>query len=105
MNYKWTFAEAWQDAASAVGPERPFDAILCPVSPMASIPHDFPVYWGYTSLWNLLDYPSVIIPVKGLEIDPVKDKKDLGYQPQDNPFDKDNWEICMSKFVLVVRKY
>jgi len=101
MNYKWAFAEAWQDSISGGGSERPFDAILCPVSPMASIPHDFPVYWGYTSLWNILDYPSVVMPVKDLEIDPEKDQKDSGYRPRENPFDKDNWEICTGTLVLV----
>lgn len=61
---------------------------------MAGVPHDFPVWWGYTSLWNLLDYPSTIIPLKDFQIDPTKDKKDLGYVPRDNnPFDRPNWEV------------
>ena len=54
------------------------------------------MWWGYTSLWNLLDYPSVIVPVKDLAIDPEKDKKDITYQPRENPFDKENWEVCKS---------
>ncbi|RVX67712.1 hypothetical protein B0A52_07835 [Exophiala mesophila] len=95
LNYKWEFAQSWQDNTSSTdaGPSKAVDAIICPVAPAASIPHSFPVWWGYTSLWNLLDYPSVIVPVKDLVIDPIKDKKDLNYQPRDNPFDKDNWEV------------
>ena len=95
MNYKWSFAEAWQNAGPESGTGGPVDAIICPVSPAASIPHDFPVYWGYTSLWNMLDYPSVIVPVKDVTVDPAIDKKDMDYQPRENPFDKDNWAVCM----------
>lgn len=97
MNHKWAFAQAWQDANPENGSKCPFDAILCPVSPMAAVPHDFPVYWGYTSLWNLLDYPSVVMPVDDLVVDLLKDVKDPDYVPHSNPFDKENWEVCMSR--------
>ncbi|KAF2858676.1 putative amidase [Piedraia hortae CBS 480.64] len=83
--YKALFQQAW-DAAG-------IDVLLCPVSPMAAVPHDFCVWWGYTSLFNLLDYPSTNIPVKGVKVDEQKDVKG-DYQPKkDNPFDKPNWDI------------
>jgi amidase len=29
----------------------------------------FRVWWGYFSLFNLLDYPSIILPIKDVKID------------------------------------
>lgn len=86
-SYKARFQTAW-DAAG-------LDCLLCPVAPQAAVPHDFSVWWGYTSLFNLLDYPSVVMPVKGMTVDKTKDFRDLDYHPREtNPFDKPNWEIC-----------
>ena len=70
--------------------------ILCPCAPMAGVPHDFPVWWGYTTIWNLLDYPSIIMPITDFKISPVDDPKDVSYKPRDNPFDRRNWELCKS---------
>jgi len=65
------------------------DGLICPAGPCAGFPHDFPVWWGYFSIFNLLDYPSIILPIKGMKIDLEKDPKDLGYSPRDNPFDEE----------------
>jgi amidase len=72
------------------------DGLICPAGPCAGIPHGFPVWWGYFSIFNLLDYPSIILPIKDMKVDPQKDARDLTYHPRDNPFDKENWEICKS---------
>ena len=45
-------------------------------------------------MWNLLDYPSTILPLKKFKIDLEKDIKDPQYVPKDNVFDKMNWDIC-----------
>ena len=50
--------------------------------------------WGYTTLWNLLDYPSIIMPLKDFSIGPADDPKNSSYQPRDNAFDRKNWELC-----------
>lgn len=44
-------------------------------------------YWGYTSLWNCLDHPGAIFPLKGLKSDPSIDKVDDSYVPM-NPIDE-----------------
>jgi hypothetical protein len=49
-------------------------------------------WWGYTSQFNLLDYPCVVIPA-GFA-DKEKDKKDYDYEPT-NEKDKENYELCM----------
>ncbi|KAK3616146.1 hypothetical protein LTR56_026147 [Elasticomyces elasticus] len=85
--YKIAFQQAWDAVAGGM------DCIVCPCAPMAGVPHDAPLWWGYTTLMNLLDYPSIILPVKDLVISPEQDPKDLSYQPRDNPFDKANHEL------------
>ncbi|KAK4500486.1 hypothetical protein PRZ48_008675 [Zasmidium cellare] len=86
--YKAAFQRSWDAADGA------YDCIICPSAPMAGVPHDFPLWWGYTTLWNLLDYPSIIMPLKGFTISSQQDPKAAGYSPRSNPFDRANWEIC-----------
>ncbi|KAG7694673.1 hypothetical protein KL951_003850 [Ogataea haglerorum] len=38
-------------------------------------------YWGYTSLWNVLDFPNVVFPT-GLKCDPALDVPDRSYKPR-----------------------
>lgn len=61
---------------------------------MAGYPHDSLPWWGYTTLFNLLDYPSTVLSVKDIKINPKDDPKDMDYKPQNNPFDGINHEIC-----------
>ena len=39
------------------------DAILCPGVPTLAPPHDTSRHWGYTSMFNVLDWPGVTFPV------------------------------------------
>lgn len=92
---KREFAEWWASTAHSASIGRPIDAIICPAAPSASFPHEYAVWWGYFSIWNLLDYPSTIVPLKSFAINPEKDIKDATYVPRgDNPFDSMNQEIC-----------
>jgi hypothetical protein len=68
------------------------DAILCPVGPGAAPPLDCARYWGYTSQWNLLDYPALVFPLT--QVDQQKDVKDT-YQPRN---DKDTYNHNLCKF-------
>ena len=79
-------SEAWTAAE--------MDIMMCPCAPAAGFPHDYPAWWGYTTLFNLLDLPSIIMPVKGFKIDPIRDGKNAEYKPRNNPFDGENWQIC-----------
>jgi len=47
-------------------------------------------YWGYTSVWNLLDYPAAVFPVSK-----VLEKEDSTRGPFLGEQDKENWEQCM----------
>ncbi|EXJ95962.1 hypothetical protein A1O1_01087 [Capronia coronata CBS 617.96] len=79
-------AKVWGDSASAKdttspGPEHdyPVDVILCPVGPGAAPPLNHARYWGYTSQWNLLDYPAMVFPVT--QVDPALDQPEKDYTP------------------------
>ena len=54
------------------------DVILCPAAPTPAPPHNTSRYWGYASIWNLLDYPAVVFPVT--KADPTRDVKEPGYK-------------------------
>lgn len=92
---KAAFANAWKATMSTTATGgQPIDCIICPSASMAGSPHDFPLWWGYTTIWNLIDYPSIIMPFKEFKIDLTLDAKEADYKPLENPFDKPNWEIC-----------
>ncbi|CAG8290532.1 unnamed protein product [Penicillium salamii] len=87
--FKEQFADAWMQTNRITSSGRPMDALICPAAPSAGAPHDFNAYWGYTSMFNFLDYPSTILPVKKFKIDPRIDRLDATYQPlTSNPYDK-----------------
>ncbi|KAI9741783.1 MAG: hypothetical protein M1834_000169 [Cirrosporium novae-zelandiae] len=86
--YREDYAAHWSSTKTAHSDE--VDVILCPAVPSCAPPHECARYWGYTSQWNLLDYPCAIFPVTF--IDQEKDKKEEGYVPM-NDQDKYNYEL------------
>ncbi|KAF5667300.1 general amidase [Fusarium heterosporum] len=89
--YKDQFLTAWNKTS---GNGRPIDALICPPAPGIGYPHNFNTYWGYTALFNLLDYPSAIIPIRNLGISPHQDPVDMQYTPlKTNPYDTANQDI------------
>lgn len=98
-DYKSQFAEAWDKTSQVTFTGRPMDALICPAAPSAGTPHDFNAYWGYTSMFNFLDYPSTILPVAKFNIDPHLDAVNRDYQPvMSNPYDKAYHEMCKIAF-------
>lgn len=66
------------------------DVILCPVGPGSAPKLDTSKWWGYTSQWNLLDYPGLVFPVD--KVDVSKDSTHETHEPR-NELDKENWEL------------
>ncbi|PNP76494.1 hypothetical protein FNYG_09913 [Fusarium nygamai] len=90
-HYKEQFLAAWDKPAHD---GHPIDALICPPAPGVGYPHDFNTYWGYTSLFNLIDYPAAVLPIPGLKVNAEQDPLDSEYVPLDtNPYDKPNHEI------------
>ncbi|KAF2643232.1 amidase [Massarina eburnea CBS 473.64] len=100
--YKSEYAKLWE--------ERDVDVILCPAGPGAAPPIDQARYWGYTSQWNLLDYPALVVPTT--KVNPSVDLSETDYKPR-NEKDKFNHDLYEpSKYInapvsvqLVGRRY
>ena len=94
-DYKREYAKVWNDTATGVDEngelEGMVDVILCPVGPGAAPLLNNAKYWGYTSQWNLLDYPALIFPVT--KVDPAVDVREEGYKPM-NEKDDFNYNLC-----------
>lgn len=53
----------WNSTSATTSNGRPVDVIICPVAPTLAPAHNATRWWGYTSYWNLADYPAVVFPV------------------------------------------
>jgi len=95
-SFKSKMAEWWNSTRTMVKTGRSIDGIICPVHPSTSYPHNFPSWWGYTSLWNILDYPSATLPIKRFKISVDADPKNMDYKPLPNPFDERTHTMCKS---------
>ncbi|KAI0931510.1 hypothetical protein AcW1_001101 [Taiwanofungus camphoratus] len=60
--FRSRIAAHWNDTRSRTATGRPVDAVLSPVAPTLAPPHDTTRWWGYTSYWNLMDFPAVVFP-------------------------------------------
>lgn len=83
--YRREYAAKWNETV--------VDAIMCPVAPGVAPKHDTAKYWGYTAVWNLLDYPAAVFPV-----DKVDKGVDQRYEREDymSGTDEREWEKCKS---------
>jgi len=53
----------WNSTAKTTKSGRVVDAVIMPVTPTASFRPTQGMYFGYTAIWNLLDYSVVTVPV------------------------------------------
>ncbi|KAK8043061.1 hypothetical protein PG994_013544 [Apiospora phragmitis] len=81
--YRQEYAELWNKKADV-------DVILCPVGPGVAPKLNAARYWGYTSQWNLLDYPAVVFPVND-HVSPEKDGAPIADYGPRNDADEYNW--------------
>ncbi|KAI4169070.1 MAG: hypothetical protein LQ343_005933 [Gyalolechia ehrenbergii] len=65
--YRLEYASRWNKTATTNADngrsEQMVDVILCPAGPGPAPFLNCSRYWGYTSQWNLLDYPALVFPV------------------------------------------
>lgn len=81
---------AYRDEYNRYWNEQGIDMLICPVGPGPAQPHGTSLYCGYTSQWNLLDYPGITFPVTFVDAE-----KDAGYPEGYKPlniFDKELFE-------------
>jgi amidase len=65
------------------------DVILSPCGPTVAPKLNTAKWWGYTSLWNLLNYPAMVFPV---DVVGKEEGRGEGYVGR-NEKDKENWEL------------
>ncbi|THV64885.1 fatty-acid amide hydrolase [Aureobasidium pullulans] len=82
--------ETYRREYHALMKERGVDVILCPAYVGAGVKQHGAKYWGYTSLWNILDQPAVVFPT-GMDVDKSVDVVEEGYSPL-NTKDKEEYE-------------
>lgn len=82
--YRTAYAQRWNEAD--------IDVLLCPAGPSAAPKHDTAKWWGYTSQWNLLDYPSLVFPAGQVDVarDGRRGPDAKGYAGR-NEWDRENW--------------
>ncbi|TDZ41089.1 putative amidase [Colletotrichum trifolii] len=73
--------DALRDGYHRVMKERGVDFILCPAYVGAAARLGEAQYWHYTTIWNMLDQPSVTFPT-GLKVDPKVDVIEKDYRPR-----------------------
>lgn len=88
--YRKEYAKVWNETMSDRD-GRKVDVILCPAAPGVAPKHNTAKYWGYTSQWNLLDYPAIVFPVS--KVDKTKDVAMKNFKPLTD-IDKDHWKLC-----------
>ncbi|KAH6607064.1 amidase [Trichoderma cornu-damae] len=68
------------------------DVVLAPVYPSVAGPHGATRYWGYTAIWNLLQYPAVAMPASRLVGDATAAELNGEYVPK-NELERHYWDI------------
>lgn len=67
------------------------DALLCPAAPTTATPLDEWTSVTYTMLWNLLDYPALVLPAgKVSEVDVADEIHTAVFGPED----QQNYKLC-----------
>ncbi|TFK38849.1 amidase signature domain-containing protein [Crucibulum laeve] len=67
------YVDYWQASVELTGTGRPVDAVISPSAPFVAPPHGLNTYANYTMIWNVLDYPALVIPVS--KVDQTLDTK------------------------------
>lgn len=75
-DYQMEYLAQWRDLEQQLGKE--LDAIVAPITPTAAIRHNQFKYYGYATVFNMLDLTSITVPVTFA--DKALDKKKEGYR-------------------------
>ncbi|KAF9011699.1 amidase signature domain-containing protein [Cyathus striatus] len=63
------YAAYWNASVERTGTGRPVDALITPVAPYVAPPHGLNKTASYTMVWNVLDYPALIMPVSKVDLE------------------------------------
>ncbi|KAF2968830.1 hypothetical protein GQX73_g4727 [Xylaria multiplex] len=85
------YLEKWNGIRCVQG-DKPVDVVIMPPMPHTSIPHRCSRWVGYTKVWNLLDYPAIVIPGGNVHGQDISD--DWSFEPRSvlDEWNKKIWE-------------
>jgi amidase len=85
------YLDLWNSTKSPTSGKR-IDVLLTPVMPHSSVPHRKCRWVGYTKVFNVVDYPAVVIPAGAVskELDGRTEAQMAAHKPR-NPIDEWNW--------------
>ena len=93
--YQKEYMEYWNSTQERTGTDRPVDALIMPLAPFAAARPGTYKYLGYSTIVNVLDYTSCVIPVtianKSLDL------VDKNFKPI-NDLDKGVADLCKFQF-------
>ncbi|KAF6835323.1 fatty-acid amide hydrolase [Colletotrichum plurivorum] len=89
--------DAFRDAYHRAMRERGVDFILCPAYVGVAARLGEAQYWHYTTIWNILDQPSITFPT-GLYVDPAIDVVEKDYTPRSDE-DEREYKKCRKRKV------
>lgn len=93
--YQKEYMEYWNSTVDQTGTGRPVDALIAPVAPFAAArPNSFK-YYGYSSIFNVLDYSACVVPVT--HVDKHIDVVDKHLKPADD-LDQEVADTCKPFF-------
>lgn len=78
-SYKKEYMDYWNSTIDKTETGRPVDAFIMPLAPFAAARPQKYTYYGYSSIINVLDYTSVVLPVTN--VDKSIDVINTQYQP------------------------
>ncbi|KAL8736716.1 MAG: hypothetical protein Q9166_000082 [cf. Caloplaca sp. 2 TL-2023] len=77
--YQKEYMEYWNSTTEFTGTGKPVDIVIAPVAPFAAARPNGYLYYGYSSIVNLLDYTSCTLPVT--TVDKNIDTMDPSFEP------------------------
>ncbi|KAF2705077.1 acetamidase [Pleomassaria siparia CBS 279.74] len=85
------FLDLWNSTRSQTSGKQ-IDLLLAPVMPHSAVPHRKCRWVGYTKVFNVVDYPSVVLPAGAVsrELDSTSAAEMGAYKPR-NQLDEWNW--------------
>ncbi|KAI1824260.1 amidase [Xylaria intraflava] len=85
------YLDKWNAIRSAHN-NQPVDVLITPPMPHTSVPHGDCRWVGYTKVWNVLDYPAIVIPGGNVRDEDLSDT--WSFEPR-NPLDQWNKALWM----------
>ncbi|KAI1813874.1 amidase [Poronia punctata] len=92
------YLDKWNAKRNADG-ERGVDVLLMPPMPHTSVPHRSCRWVGYTKVWNLLDYPAIILPGGNASPEDLSTSWDHKPRNELDEWNKKLWEDNKEKMV------